>query len=200
MPFLTAPASLPTERLCRSINVPNSREWLGIFDAILLQAVSQWAWEAVPENVTPEEAAAFWQEIVNAYWDEETCALPESVPTPYWDDAEDTDDEAPADDQPWYGHVEGNTFIEDIGEWVVAGFLAEAVSPQAAIFYRTYERKFRLAFLKGGPAGAVRVLIDNAAEIFLDLTGDEEEVVEYDFMGDPDVEEHEILIVNEGMP
>jgi len=116
-----------------------------------------------------------------------------TVPTPYWDDETDLDDEAPEATQTWYGHYEDNTFIEDVGTWLVAGFLATNLSPQAAVFYRTFEKRFRLAFLKAGPAGIVHVIIDNAEELFVMLTGDDGTIVEQDFIGDPDLEEHTIL-------
>lgn len=195
--YLT-PDSIPVGRFCRSISIPDDPQWVGLVDGVLSELMDAGKWRQ-HGTLTPEETADAWSAMMLEAWNNPSCGS-SSAPTPYWDNSTDVDDQEPPDLQPWYGVSGGGGFVEDFGVWVVSGFLAETVSPLAAVLYRTYERRFRLAFLAGGPAGLVKVIIDNGAEIIHDLSGETEEVREFDFIGDPDVELHEILIVNEGAP
>lgn len=123
-----------------------------------------------------------------------------TVPAPYWDTPEDADDEAPKDDQVWYGRMEGTTFVEDVGIWVITGFIAYSGQIGAAIAFKTFAPKFALAWKTGGIVGAIRVFIDGVDSGLLDTHSDTEGVLEQDFVGDPDLDEHDILQIVESLP
>lgn len=82
--FLT-PSELPEEVVCRTIKVPNSLEWLGIFNAVLLAGTYYYNWsDDVPGHMTREEAAAAYSEIFYEYLNADmscsTCVLPGGSP------------------------------------------------------------------------------------------------------------------------
>jgi len=71
--FLTPPV-LPAEVQCRSIKIPQSKEWLGIFNAALLQTTMSWQYEQVDAtDMTPDEVSALCYEIYVAYLSSEEC-------------------------------------------------------------------------------------------------------------------------------
>lgn len=110
-----------------------------------------------------------------------TCAV-EMVDAPYWDDSDgdDADDEAPVDDQPWYGFWDGETFLESISYWAVTAFLATGVSEGAAIEFITPLRTFRLQ-LKANPHGAkLLVFMDSNIFQLVDLFSATDEIVSVD--------------------
>jgi len=122
------------------------------------------------------------------------------VPAPYWDDAEDADDQEPESEQPWYGHTEGITFVEDIGIWAITGFIAYSGDIGAAIAFRTFAPRFVLAWKADGIGGAIRVFIDGVDNGLLDTQGDPDTIIEKDYIGDPDLDEHDILMILESVP
>lgn len=117
-----------------------------------------------PENyyesgeLTTDEAAEQFRLIVEQA---PYNLLPESdtVPAPYWDEAngDDADDEAPIDDQHWYGQWDGETFLETVSYVFLTAFLSTLVSPQAAIKFLTIPRTFRL-MVRQTPHGAKLLL------------------------------------------
>lgn len=79
--FLTPP-ELPAEVECRSLSIPSSKEWLGIFNSALLDATYAYNFEQVNEtDLTPEETAEICRQILYAYFDSECsggdCEAPE---------------------------------------------------------------------------------------------------------------------------
>lgn len=79
--FLT-PTTLPTETVTRCLTVPSSREWLGIFNAALLQAASAYNYEQVKEtDLSPDEVAAKCYEIYEQYIMED-CNVNNCCPDP----------------------------------------------------------------------------------------------------------------------
>lgn len=61
-PFLTPP-SMPEELECRSLLIPSSKEWLGIFNSALLELTQAYNYEQVNgTDLTPEEVAAYCYE------------------------------------------------------------------------------------------------------------------------------------------
>lgn len=193
------PVSIPEDTVCRTLKIPADGSWEAVVMGALMALTEPWNWQQLEGGITREEAAERALELVDqAYEDVDLpCPVPATVPTPYWDDSTDLDDEAPADDQHWYGHVSGGDFIEDIAVWLVSGFLATTVNPQAALLYSTYERKFRLAFLAEGLPGFARVVIDEVLAGRVDLSGDAGDIIEHDFLADPELETHTVMVVYE---
>lgn len=139
----------------------------------------EWAYYQWGE-LTPAEAAAAWNDIINkTYADSftETCAV---VSAPFWDDesGDDSDDTASEEDQPWFGFWDGETFVESLAYITVTAFLATFLGEGAAIEYVTPLRQFRLK-LKANPHGA-KLLIFMDSNIFqlVDLFSATDEVRE----------------------
>jgi hypothetical protein len=131
------------------------------------------------------------------------------MPAPYWDDDADVDDEAPIEDQTWYGEVTNPsaaadelTFVENAVIWILSGFVAIVLVPAlpagvaAAIAFRTLATRFTLAFNRGDIREQFRVIIDAADYEIVDTDGmSEGEQVEINIDGLADAEFHDILIV-----
>jgi len=115
------------------------------------------------------------------------------VPTPYWDDTSDLDDQAPVDEQVWYGIFDGE-FHETLENFAIAGFLVYAGNIGAAITFLTLAPRFRLAWKTGNLGGIIRVIIDGAEAGDVDTFSEEDGVLEREFIGDPEEEEHSILM------
>jgi len=148
-------------------------------------------------TLTPEEAAEAFKLIVdNAPYN----LIEGGTPAPYWDNPEDVDDQEPPDEQPWYGKMEGTTFVEDIGIWAITGFIAYSGAIGAAIAFKTFAPRFVLAWKQDGIAGAIRVFIDGVDNGLLDTNGVADAIIEKDYVGDPDLDEHDILMVLESVP
>lgn len=207
-PFLT-PTDLPVERKCTSIQIPDTREWLGIFDNLLLQLTQPWLWEQrIDSAVTIDDTIAFWENVVATYWDEQSCAVPNNAPTPFWDEDSDVDDEFPADAQPWYGTVPDPEdtqenieldFVENFLIWSITGFLAVAtweIGAAPAILFSTIAPKFTLAMKRGDVGEVIRILVDGSEAARIDTTsaaaGD---VIRVPILADPELTTHNIAIV-----
>lgn len=188
--------------------MPSSREWLGIFDDILLQGASMYSWEQLPDGaITREEAAAFWQEIVNTFWDEAACAAaPGNIPTPFWDEDTDVDDEAPIETQSWYGTVSDPEavpaeldFVENAAIWAFTGFLAAAtweIGAAPAILFSTIAPSFVLAVRRGNLGEIIRILVDGQDAAQVDTSAmSEGEVFYQTIVADPDLETHTLMLV-----
>lgn len=117
------------------------------------------------------------------------------VPAPYWDSESDADDELPALEQIWYGNMVDGEFVENIGTWIIAGFVAFAATPAAALVFLTIAPKFRLAFKTGDVGGIIQAFIDGADAGTVDTYSASPGIIEKDFVGDPDEETHEIRLV-----
>lgn len=89
-----------------------------------------------------------------------------SVPAPYWDEdsADDADDTAPRDDQPWYGILidDNLTWVENVGFWAITAFVALAATPAAAIAFVPIARRFTVAVKKHDLGGIVKAFIDGS--------------------------------------
>jgi len=130
-------------------------------------------------------------------------------PTPYWDDETSVDDEAPTDEQTWYGQVTNPTappgeltFVENAVIWLLSGFVLVAAAPTiigaapAAIFFRTVAVRFTLAFNRGDIREIFRVVIDAIDYGTVDTdalaVGD---IIELNVDGLAELPTHDILIV-----
>lgn len=121
------------------------------------------------------------------------------VPTPFWDDQSDLDDEDSPEEQPWYGIFDGE-FHETVENFIIAGFIAYSGQPGAAVKFLTIAPAFRLAWKTGDLGGIIRIFIDGADYGWVNTNSVEPGVLQKDFVADPDLEEHEILMYLEAPP
>lgn len=147
-------------------------------------------------DLTPDETSLLFDQIVG---EAPYNLLPKDVPAPYWDDAEDNDDQQPSNDQEWYGEVTGEdlTWQENASIWLITGFLAATGQVGAAIAFKTIAPRFALAFRTGDVGGIIRVVIDASDAGTVDTYSATTGEIERTFVGDPDLEEHDILLILE---
>lgn len=126
--------------------------------------------------------------------------LVSDVEAPYWDDEADADDELPPDEQPWYGVLIDDTFQATIENWVIAAFVAYAAGPGAALTFLTLAKSFRLALRKHDLGGIIRVFVNAADAGTVDTYSATPGILEVDYVGDPDEDEQQILLVLEEAP
>lgn len=200
--YLTPNDADESDKICRSFSIPNDPQWLGNFMGALMPLSDEKQWIEFG-NVTPEDAALYYQNIIDdAYDNAGECG--NEVPAPYWDDAEDNEVELPEDDQTWYGTVtdalapiDELNFEQNIAVWLLTGFVAYAAGVGAAIFFRTTARRFVIAVEAGEIAEIIRVVVDSA-EFRIDTTGHEGEIIRRSVYADPDLEEHDIYVIKVG--
>lgn len=203
--FLT-PDEAPDDLLCRSFSLPNDPLWLGQFQGALWALTRPENWKQFGD-VTPEDAAQAYTDIIDAALPGTLNECPSSsVPAPYWDDAEDSDDQLPDDDQPWYGYVtdpeappDELTFVESAAIWAFTGFIAFAtleVGAYPAVVFNTLAQRWVLAFKKEDLGEVIRVIVD-AVEVDRVDTSEvaEGEIIRVRIVGDPDQEIHTIQLV-----
>lgn len=82
--YLTPP-DIPEGLTCRTLKMPDSLYWLGIFNNALLTTTGAWNWEQVNDtDMTIDEAVAKCQLILNDFWSSslcDVCPLPSGEPT-----------------------------------------------------------------------------------------------------------------------
>lgn len=133
---------------------------------------------------------------------------PYPYPTPYWDTATDSDDEYPPGAlTPWYGvatvtyHSPPDvTFVETLATWVIAGFIAYAGQPGAAIAFLTIAPKFVLAFKTGDIGAIVDIIVDGAHIASVDTFSVVDGIKRLPVFADPDNDTHQIYIVKDDNP
>lgn len=200
--YLT-PDNASESAIWRSFHIPNDTAWLGLFMGVLASALPEEAWRKYGE-LTPEECAEIWQTIFFS-WE---SAPGETVDTPFWDDAEDVDDELPADDQPWYGQVADAavaptelTFIENAFVWSFTGLIVASlggipgVAP--ALAFRTIASRFILSFRNGGTAGDVIRFFVDGVKVFEGVSTGDESITDVTVIADPDMDDHQIYITGD---
>jgi hypothetical protein len=130
-------------------------------------------------------------------------------PAPYWDDDEDVDDEAPVEEQDWYGMVTNPsapadelTFVENAVIWIFTGFIALVLAPAlpagvaAGLAFRTLATRFTLAFRRGDIIEQIRIVIDAKDYGTVDTsTVAEGETITVDVNGLDTADFHDILLV-----
>lgn len=163
--FPTPNAAIETSA-CRTFRVPADDDWLGLLMGAVELLTNEWAYYQWG-TLTPEESAAAWQGIFNqAYADSITPGACDIVPAPYWDESsgDDADDDAPADDQTWFGELlqppTGLEWHQQVGYWAITAFVAIAATPAAAISFTVLAKKMVLAFQKHDAGGVARVFVD----------------------------------------
>lgn len=155
--------------------------------------VYEYNWYEAGEMAPDEAAEAFRLIIQEAPYN----LINPDVPAPYWDDAEDSDDQAPPDTQVWYGDIIGGSFVENVENWTIAGFIAAAGQPAAALYFLTIAPRFRLAWKTGDIGGIVRVFIDAEDYGTVDTSGSEG-IITMDIIPTNEADTHEVLLVKEG--
>jgi len=200
------PDSLPEETACRTLTIPGSSAWLAIVMGCLYLLTDEANWQEFDGGITRTEAAARSAEMLDQAYEDiaETC--PGGYPTPFWDEAQDLDDEEPADMQPWYGEVVDYTappyeleFVEAAGIWVITGFVAYAGGLGAAVFFNTVAPRFVLAWKRQDLGELIRVVIDSADYGTVDTsTVAVGEIIELPVLPDPELETHDILLIKVG--
>jgi len=174
---------------CRVFAIPSDEEWFALFMAAVERLTQEWAWYK-NGTMTQAEAAAAWSDIIDrAYEVSLTGQCGETVPTPYWDEgtADDADDTEDVLMQVWYGQIVTTSsllmsedvelsFLDNVGIWLIAGFIAYAGMPAAAIAFVPVARRFVLYF-KMSPTGAiVNILADFLHIADIDTYGVEDEI------------------------
>lgn len=212
------PSDIPSDTACRSFILPDNDEWLGLLMGaaeLLLNPHNYFNYGPLSIDDTVDN----WQLIIQDSYDRSllgTCAP--TVDAPYWDTYDDSDDESSVEDQPWYGILvpaasmrsrvivellddDELTWRENLGIWAIAGFIAYAGQPGAAIKFVPFARRFVLKF-RGNPLGAIaEVFIDGIKLAALDTASDEERIKAIDIQLPDDEEEHEIWVaVSEDSP
>jgi len=182
--------------VCRQIFIPNGVDFQGLVDGALSDLASPWNYQQWG-TLTPEETAEYMAAMLVDFG-AEPCG-DATVPTPYWDEATDLDDQEADEVQAWYGIFDGE-FHETVENFVIAGFLAYSGNIGAAISFLTIAPRFRLAWKTGDLGGIIRVIIDGADAGSVNTYSETEGVIERDYIGDPDEEEHRIITYLESVP
>lgn len=148
--FIT-PHEVPDGVNCRTLKIPDSQEWLGIFNSAILSLTQAYNYEQLYEtDLTPEQCAEIAMLIYEDYLKTGQCS---ALSEPYWDDPEG-DDAAQGEDNPAY------PFYEDVATWAIAGFVAYAAGIGAALEFFTVAEQFRLAWRKHDKGGIVKIFMD----------------------------------------
>ena len=201
------PSELPVGVTVRKLEIPSSKEWLGIFNSALLTLVYPWVYEQVYDtDLTPEEVAEKCREIFDKYLI--STDTPETMPTPFWDDAVDVDDEAPTDEQTWYGQVssflapiDDLNFEQNAAVWGITGFVAYAAGIAPAIAFRTVARNFVLAIQREDVGEAIRVVVNGVQETRVDTTPYAAgEIIEVPIAVETEADFYDITIIGGGSP
>lgn len=194
------PESTPEATTCLIVQVPANPAWWAIYTALLHTLTDEDAWQQFEGGMSREDAAAaaaaIWQDAMLRA-QTETCDT--SVPAPYWDQVNDVDAEEDTTTQTWYGIFDGE-FHETLENFAIAGFLAYAGCVGCAIKFLTIAPAFRLAWKKGNLGGIIRIFIDAADYGTVDTFAAEDGILEQTFIGDPELEMHEILMYVESVP
>jgi hypothetical protein len=210
-PGYPTPETTPETTTCLILNIPDSAAWWAIYVGLLYTLTCEEAWQQFEDGMSREDAAAEALEIFWAAMDvaatTDTCVIT-TVPTPYWDADATVDDEAESVTQTWYGYVddpevapEELTFVEQAAIWTFTGLLAVAtieVGAAPAILFNTVAPRFVLAVRRGEFAEIIRILIDGADAAKVDTAGYAAgDVIEIPIAADPELETHDILIIQE---
>lgn len=189
-----------------TILVAYNPDWSAVLMAACNQLLlySSWIGDHDEKILATERAANLKIQLITP------IDIPErEYPAPYWDEETDVEEEAPIDEQIWYGQVldagappDEMTFVQNVVVWLFTGFVLIATSETgpgaiaAAVTFRTLASRFVLAFNKGDIREQFRVIID--AEDYSTLDSDDipdGEVAEMTIDGLEDLEAHDILIV-----
>lgn len=194
------PETLAGDEICRPLFLPANDEVLALVGGALSELTKPYNYE---QNgaITPAEISEFMTAAILRWYDEQ-CGGAGGTPTPFWDDIQETDDEFPADEQPWYGYVADPfaspnelTLIEQVGIWAFTGLLAVSGLPAAAIAFHTFAPDFVLAMRGDDFAEVIRVIIDGEDYVTVETSGDPDERIDLPIFPSDNPAGHDILIV-----
>lgn len=196
------PNSPPDETGCRVFTIPAQEDWFALF----MGAFEPFRWvNNFYQNgdMTEQETSDALCAIIDASYIQAATGMCETqVETPFWDEATNVDDDAPADDQIWYGEVEDATapadsltWFENTAIWAFTGLLAFSGTPAAAIAFQTVAPKFVLAQRAGDVGEVIRIVVDGGDVATIDTTGRSGEVIETTVVTDPDIDLHQIYVL-----
>lgn len=170
------PVSIPEATTCFLMQVPASSEWWALVVGVLFTLTLEWNWQQFEGGLDRDVAAARWTTMLDDAMAlaavSNQCSA--DVGPPYWDNVSDVENESPVIDQAWYGQLVESvsgfstfdtdpptlTFKDRIGIWAIAGFIAYAGLPGAAIAFVPVAEKFVLTFKTGDFGAIVNVIID----------------------------------------
>jgi len=207
-PFYPTPTDIPFETTCVTIAIPENPAFIGLWIGVLLTLCDPDNFVQFDGGISPETTAEIFRDALLDALTLEEISCPYMIPAPYWDEATTADDEAPSDDQMWYGvitdflaPIDELDFVENAAVWAITAFVAYAAGPGAAIFFRTVARRFVLAVQVDDVGEVIRVIVD-AAEYGIDTSGHSAgDIIELAIdVTDPEIEEHEIYVINTGVP
>jgi len=169
--------------------------WLGVVLGALDQLLLPSTWVGDTDAIQQaQDRAALLKDM---FGNPLECATPDA-PAPYWDDTEDVDDELPPDEEIWYGEIVSGDFVENLENWAIAGFIAAAGNPAAALYFLTIAPRFRLAFKTGDIGGIIHVFIDAEDYGTVDTSAGSDGILTMDIIPTTEADTHEILLVKEG--
>lgn len=62
------PSSVPVDRACRTVTVPADAEWFGLLMGLMSVLTSEDAWQQFEGGISKEDAACYWQEMVDSMY------------------------------------------------------------------------------------------------------------------------------------
>jgi len=152
--------------------------------------------------MTPTEADTMIQDVLwSVMTAEDVCSIAE---TPYWDTAANVDDTLPEGSETWYGQIvptegllegEGLTFLDNLGIWAIAGFIAYAGLPGAAIAFVPVAQRFVLSFKQHSLGGIVKALIDFAEVAEIDTYGATDAIANLNIVMPDDGDTHTLYVM-----
>lgn len=203
-PLIPTPEDEPLETACWTISLPNNPAWWGIVYGKLLDLTDPEAFQVFDGGLDRiVVAAVFADALYDAMLNPDVCL---TVPTPFWDEAQDLDDQAPADSQTWYGEVadpeapaDEISFADNVAIWAITGFIASTGDIGAAIAFNTIAPRFVLAWYRGDIGEIWRVIVNAAEYDRVDTTsaapGD---IIELDVLTDGETEVNEMYLIKVG--
>lgn len=190
------------ERHCRTFSIPNTTIALAVFMGALWQLAQEKNWQQYGDMTPAEAADQFLNVIWEAYDDDE--GICPTIPAPYWDTPGDVDDQQPeGETQPWYGILvaspalladEELTFVENIGIWAIAGFIAYSGQIGAAIAFVPFAKRFVLQFKRHGLGAFVEIFVDGSLVRLMDTYSETEDIVDVPIIIDDDDDEHTLWV------
>ena len=158
------PVSIPETTNCRVIPIPASGDWQALVMGALYALTLEQNWQQFEGGIDRCDAAARAAQMID-----ETYALAlasplsscEPVPPPFWDEPDASDAENEPDNIAY-------PFYERLQDWVIAGFVAIASTPAAALEYLAIAPRFRLLFRARDWGAIAEIFLDNVSQGTID--------------------------------
>jgi hypothetical protein len=201
------PVSIPDETTCLTLMIPADGAWWALTLGLLYTLTLEWNWQQFEGGISREDAVARWVQMfdqaVELAATTNTCTAAIEYPTPYWDDATDVDDSADVEDQVWYGEVADAeappaelSFTDNVGIWLLTGFIAYSGDIGAALFSHTIAPRFVLAWRRGDVGEVIRIVVDSSDYATVDTSGySPGDVIEYPVVADSALSSHDMYVI-----